>query len=98
MHNNEREILNRIAYKLKEMSDLIIEKNHKWHVYANEEFKKKIDEMISIELNKIEIENKEEPEWIDVMSIPEFMGDTPEERIKTYIAYKNTGIKIEKTR
>ena len=54
MKNNEREMLNRIAYKLKEMSDLIIEKNHKWHVYANEEFKKKIDEMISIELNKIE--------------------------------------------
>lgn len=98
MKNNEREILNRIAYKLKEMSDLIIEKNHKWHVYANEEFKKKIDEMISIELNKIEIENKEEPEWIDVMSIPEFLGDTLEERVRTYIAYKNAGINIEKIR
>ena len=54
MHNNEREILNRIAYKLKEMSDIIVEKNHKWHMYANEEFKKKVDEIISIELNKIE--------------------------------------------
>ena len=54
MHNNEREILNRIAYKLKEMSDIIVEKNHKWHMYANEEFKKKVDEIISIELSKIE--------------------------------------------
>ena len=54
MHNNEREILNRIAYKLKEMSDIIVEKNHKWHMYANEEFKNKVDEIISIELNKIE--------------------------------------------
>ena len=48
MHNNEREILNRIASELKKMSDIIVEKNHKWHMYANEEFKKKVDEIISI--------------------------------------------------
>ena len=30
------------------------------------------------------------------MSIPEFMGDTPEERIKTYIAYKNAGIRLKR--
>ena len=54
MHNNEREVLNRIAFELKKMSDLIVEKNHKWHMYANEEFKKKVDEIISIELSKIE--------------------------------------------
>ena len=54
MHNNEREVLNRIASELKEMSDIIVEKNHKWHMYANEEFKKKVDEIISIELNKTE--------------------------------------------
>ena len=54
MKNNEREVLNRIAYKLKEMSDLIVEKNHEWHMYANKEFKNKVDEIISIELNKIE--------------------------------------------
>ena len=54
MHNNEREILNKIASELKKMSDIIVEKNHKWHMYANEEFKNKVDEIISIELNKIE--------------------------------------------
>ena len=54
MHNNEREVLNRIASELKKMSDIIVEKNHKWHMYANEEFKKKVDEIISIELDKIE--------------------------------------------
>ena len=54
MHNNEREVLNRIAFELKKMSDIIVEKNHKWHMYANEEFKNKVDEIISIELSKIE--------------------------------------------
>ena len=54
MKNNEREVLNRIASELKKMSDIIVEKNHKWHMYANEEFKNKVDEIISIELNKIE--------------------------------------------
>ena len=54
MKNNEREVLNRIASELKKMSDIIVEKNHKWHMYANKEFKNKVDEIISIELNKIE--------------------------------------------
>ena len=54
MYNNEREVLNRIASELKKMSDIIVEKNHKWHMYANEEFKNKVDEIISIELSKIE--------------------------------------------
>ena len=54
MHDNEREVLNRIASELKKMSDIIVEKNHKWHMYANKEFKNKVDEIISIELNKIE--------------------------------------------
>ena len=54
MHDNEREVLNRIASELKKMSDIIVEKNHEWHMYANKEFKNKVDEIISIELNKIE--------------------------------------------
>ena len=33
--------MNKIASELKKMSDIIVEKNHKWHMYANEEFKKK---------------------------------------------------------